>query len=119
MIEWLTLFFAMFLEATSLTWPGRDLRDLFPFLKIKKVWVLLLVIPMFLLSISYLLFSFVWAMSEVPPIRVCGCAILVVSMLELFWMTSKRPRSMVLKRLDGAVCFTCLVLIAYTKTKGW
>lgn len=119
MVEWITLTFALILEATSVTWPAKDLRDRIPFLKLRSVWALLLVVPMFLLSISYLLFSFVWAVSEVPPIRVCGGVILIISILELFWMNSGRPRNMFLKRLDGAVCFVCLALIAYARTKGW
>jgi len=119
MIEWITLFFAIILEATSVTWPGKDLRDRLPFLKQRSVWALLIAVPMFLLSISYLLFSFVWAVSEVPPIRVCGGVILIISLIELFGMVSKRPKSVFLKRIDGAVCFVCLVLIGYAKTKGW
>lgn len=119
MIEWITLFFAMFLEAMSVTWPGKDLQDRLPFLKQRNVWVLLIAVPMFLLSISYMVFSIVWTLSEVPPIQICGGVILIISVLEMFWMTSGRPKNVFLKRINGAVCFVCLTLIAYTRTKGW
>ena len=119
MIEWITLSFALILEATAITWPAKELRDRLPILKCKSVWAALLVVPMFLLSISYLLFSFIWALSGVPPTKVCGGIILIISVLELFGVASGRPRNTFLKRLDGAVCFVCLALIAYTKTKGW
>ena len=119
MLEWITILFALFLEATSVTWPARDLPNRIPFLKWRSVWALPLIVLMFLLSISYLVFSFVWALSEVPSIRVCGMTLLLVSFLEMFWMTRVGAKNPFLRRLDGALCFVCLTLIAYTKTKGW
>jgi hypothetical protein len=119
MLEWVTIIFAVLMEALTVTWPDRELRNRIPILKRRSTGTFILVAVMLALSVAYLAFSFVWVSSDIMPLRICGGLILAMSFLPLLETHTFGKRHPFSKRLEAAVNFTCLIMVGYMRLKGW
>ena len=122
MIEWITILYAIIMEAIVITRPDLVVSDRLPFLKRKTVWVLVIAAGMLGLSISYLVFQFIWIATDSQPIKFCGAVLLIISGISLLMSSNsptKRKWLILWRQVDAGVCFACLTIIAYAKLKGW
>jgi CHASE2 domain-containing sensor protein len=119
MYEWIIIFYALMVEAIAITWPSSEFQE--RLLNLPKLLWLKITLHLILitLALSYMVFSFLWMLSPVPTIRVLGLTIVTISLAAFIHQTLLEGGNLLFKRLDGAICFTCLVLIAYARTKGW
>jgi len=118
MLEWIIIFYGLIMEALIISRPHLELGDT-KFLKSKGVWAIGVSVFMLTLSLSYLIYAIYWAASSEFPIRICGTAILCMSFLSMCLTSTGHKRKPLWRRIDGAVCFVCLTLIGYARTKGW
>jgi len=118
MFEWVTILYALCIEASAITNPVA-LEDRFKFMKTKPVWAIPLILTMFILGISYMVYAFIWLFSDSYPLKVCGLVLCVMSVSALIPVAMKRKMHPIHQRIDSMVCFVTLSLIAYAKTKGW
>jgi len=114
-IESVTIIFAMILEATAITWPELEIQERLPFLKKRNVWGMGMTLATLLLSLSYMVFSFIWFLNEQQPFQFCGGILIAISFLEFIALSRGVKKPPFLKRLDGAISFVCLTLIGYAR----
>ena len=113
--EIVTIIYALFMEAAHINNPDIN------FIPRKNCWLgLLVAIPLLLMGVAYMLYSFYWFLMDVPVIRMCSGILIALTFLSLFEIHSGLRLHPIKKRLDAGISFVCVFLIGYSRfIKGW